>query len=167
MTKVKRIGHVFMHTHNATEAAKFFEEGLGMTATYANPHMVFLSFGLEHHDIGLWQSPKGKELHNSEAIHHIALEIEGGEKELQKLYGRLVKAGAKIDSIRDHGVSRGVYFFDPVDGNRLEIFYNVLEDTDGPAWKKGEVQEGAQKYLFDTAGGGYQEVEIEPIFEEA
>ena len=166
MPKVKRIGHVFLHTRNATEAAKFYEEALGMTATYGNPYMVFLSFGMEHHDIGLWQAPEGTELHNADAIHHVALEIEGGEKELQILYGRLIKAGAKIDSIRDHGVSRGVYFFDK-DGNRMEIFYNVLEEATGPAWEKGAKQEGAQKYLFDTAGGPYQEIEIEPILEEA
>jgi len=165
MAKIKRVGHILLHTHNAAAAAEFYQEALGMNLIYGNPHLVFLSFGLEHHDIGLWQIPEDQEMHPAGAVHHIALEIDGGEKELQKLYGRLVKAGAKIDSIRDHGVSRGVYFFDP-DGNRLEIFYNLLEESTGPSWLEGNHQKKAQEYLVEARGGPYVEIKLEPIMEE-
>ena len=165
MAKVKRVGHVLLHTRNAREAAKFYEEALGMNVIYGNPHLVFLSFGLEHHDIGLWQVSEDADYHPASAIHHIALEIDGGEEELRLLYGRLLKAGAQIDSIRDHGVSRGVYFFDR-DGNRLEIFYNVLQESDGPSWLEGYHQKTAQEFLLDEKGGPYKEIELEPIMEE-
>ena len=51
---------------------------------------------------------------------HTALEIDGGQEQLQELYEKLKRYGATVEFTADHILTRSVHFFDP-DGNRLEI----------------------------------------------
>ena len=77
------------------------------------------------------------------------MQIEGGEEELKVLYGRLLNAGARIDHTTDHGLTRSVYFFDP-DGNRLEIFCEMM------------AMEDSRSYMKET-GGTAKPLEIEAV----
>ena len=86
--------------------------------------MAFLSFGTQHHDIALFPLAQGVE-RSERGLNHIAMQIDGGEEELRKLYGRLLTEGTRIDSLIDHGETLSVYFFDP-DGNGLEIFCETM-----------------------------------------
>jgi catechol-2,3-dioxygenase len=115
---------------------KFYTEALGMEVVSYDPErkMAFLSFGSEHHNIALFQiSPAGGRPQPQQVgLNHLALEIEGGEEELRALHARLTGQGVRIDRLTDHVMTRSVYFFDP-DGNRLEIFCDLMPD-DGKQW---------------------------------
>jgi len=124
--KVKRVAHVVLFVANPEASAQWYSKVLGMTVSGRagdGPYKggIFMSFGEADHDIALFpQSPdatKGKE------FEHIGLEVDcGGDlTQLQYLYGHLVKNDVKICEILDHGVSKGIYFFDP-DGHMLEVF---------------------------------------------
>ena len=127
MARINKIGHVVLNVRDAEASVKFYTEALGMEVMTHNPErgMAFLSFGTQHHDIAVFQVPEGAE-RGQLGLNHIAMQIEGGLKELRELHQRLSEHGARIDQLVDHGVTSSVYFLDP-DGNRLEIFCEMLE----------------------------------------
>ena len=59
-------------------------------------------------------------------LYHFAWEMESFE-DVKRLYGELKEKGVRIAGIGDHGISLGVYFFDP-DGNEIEAFYELPRD---------------------------------------
>jgi catechol-2,3-dioxygenase len=150
MAKVNKVGHVVLNVRDLDASVKFYTEGLGMDLMSRNQerHKAFLSFGTQHHDIALFKAPEGAE-RGELGLNHIAMQIEGGEEELRQIYGRVVNASARIDRTTDHGLTRSVYFFDP-DGNRLEIFCEMMES-----------QEGRQ--FMRSSRGMARPLEIEPI----
>ena len=127
MARINKVAHVVLNVTDVEAATKFYAEALGMEVMSYNPerHMSFLSFGTQHHDFALFKAPEGLE-HSERGLNHVAMQIEGGVEELNQLYRRLLDCGATIDGIFEHNVSKSVYFFDP-DGNRLEIFCEVME----------------------------------------
>ena len=131
MAKINKVGHVVLSVRDPDESVKFYTEALGMELmVYKHEaQMAFLSFGSQHHDIALAKAPEDS-ARGGLGLAHIAMQIEGGEAELKELYDRLVKAGARIDHITDHGISRSVYFYDP-DGNQLEIFCEMMGPEEG------------------------------------
>lgn len=150
MPRVNKVGHVVLNVKDVDESIKFYTEALGMELMSHNTerHMAFLSFGSQHHDIAVFKAPVGAE-QGVLGLNHIAMQIEGGEEELKQLYGRLLNAGAQIDHLTDHGLSRSVYFFDP-DGNRLEIFCEMMDE------------EGGRHYMKET-GGTAKPLELEAV----
>ena len=150
MPRVNKVGHVVLNVKDVDESIKFYTEALGMELMSHNTerHMAFLSFGSQHHDIAVFKAPVGAE-QGVLGLNHIAMQIEGGEEELKQLYGRLLNAGAKIDHLTDHGLSRSVYFFDP-DGNRLEIFCETMDE------------QGGRNYMKET-GGTAKPLELEAV----
>jgi catechol 2,3-dioxygenase len=142
MAKIRRLQHAVLNVRDVEASMKFYTENLGMEVVSYNPErkMAFLSFGTEHHDIALFQYPTDAALlePNHLGLNHLALEIEGGEAQLQELYARFKAHDVKIDRTTDHVMSRSVYFFDP-DGNRLEIFCDMMP---------GE----AKQWLHDNGG---------------
>jgi len=44
----------------------------------------------------------------------------------------MIKHNVRINEILDHGVSIGIYFFDP-DGHQLEVFCQLIPPADGAA----------------------------------
>ena len=119
MARINKVAHVVLNVADVEASTKFYSEALGMEV------MSFLSFGAQHHDIALFRAPEGLE-HSERGLTHVAMQIEGGVEELNQLYQRLVDCGATIGGMFEHNVSKSVYFFDP-DGNRLEIFCEVME----------------------------------------
>jgi catechol 2,3-dioxygenase len=129
MAKIRRLQHAVLNCRDVEASMKFYTESLGMEVVSYNPErkMAFLSFGIEHHDIALFQFPTDTAMlePNHLGLNHLALEIEGGEDQLKELYVRLKAHKVRIDRLTDHVMSRSVYFFDP-DGNRLEIFCDMM-----------------------------------------
>ncbi len=59
-------------------------------------------------------------------MQHVSFEL-GSFAELQEAYRRFKENDVRIEYTVFHGVTKSVYFFDP-DGNRLEVYCNVLAE---------------------------------------
>jgi len=145
MARINKVGHVVLNVQDVEASAKFYTEALGMEVMLLRAgNAAFLSFGAQHHDIALFKAPEGAEM-GQLGLNHIALQIDGGETELRQLYGRLVQHGAKVDYTTDHGMTRSVYFFDP-DGNRLEIFCEMMDPESGRQYMREGVNLSNRSY---------------------
>lgn len=142
MAKIRRLQHAVFNCRDVEASMKFYTEALGLEVVSYDPErkMAFLSFGSEHHTVALfqWATDTRPVEPNRVGLNHLAFEIEGGEAELRELYGRLQARGVPIDRLSDHVITRSVYFFDP-DGNRLEIFCDMMADE-------------AKQWLHDNGG---------------
>lgn len=126
LPRVKRIAHIVLFVSDPEASAVWYQEVLGMTLVSRaadGPYKggVFMSFGEADHDIALFPQPedatKGKE------FEHIGLEVDcqGDLDRFMPLYNHLKQKGVQLHETLNHGVSKGVYFFDP-DGHMLEVF---------------------------------------------
>ena len=131
MARINRLQHIVLNCRDVDASVDFYTRVLGMEVVSHNRerNAAFLSFGKEHHDIALFAYRElADRLEKSHlGLNHIALEIEGGEEELREYYRQLKEHGVEIDGTMDHVMSQSIYFFDP-DGNRLEIFADMLHD---------------------------------------
>ena len=132
MARVSKVGHVVLGVRDPRASVKFYTEALGMEEInimdLGGMEMAFLSFGERDHDIALIQVPDDEPV-GSSGFSHTALEIEGGVDQLKELYQRLNDYGAKVEMTADHVLTKSFYFMDP-DGNRLELFAQVLNLSD-------------------------------------
>ena len=135
--RVKRVAHVVLYVRDPEASARWYGEVLGMKVSARVPDGpyqggVFMSFGECDHDIALFpatdDSPKGKE------FEHIGLQVACDQDidSLRRLYGWMIQKNVKIHEVLDHGVSTGVYFFDP-DGHQLEVFCQRVPFAGGAA----------------------------------
>lgn len=145
MASINKVGHVVLNVQDVEASARFYTEALGMEVVLRRgENAAFLSFGTQHHDIALFKAPAGA-AQGALGLNHIALQIAGGETELRQLYGKIVAQGAKIDFTTDHGMTRSVYFFDP-DGNRLEIFCEMMDPESGKEYMRAGVNLNNRDY---------------------
>jgi catechol-2,3-dioxygenase len=145
MAKINKVGHVVLNVKDVEASVQFYTKALGMQVMRLREgNAAFLSFGTQHHDIALFKAPEGAEM-GALGLNHIALQIDGGETELRQLYGRLIQHGAKIDHTTDHGLTHSVYFFDP-DGNRLEIFCEMMTPETGMEYMRQGVNLNNRNY---------------------
>lgn len=128
--RIKKIGHVVLHVEDPAKSAQWYVDVLGMTIVTkleGGPFQgaVFLTFGEQDHDIALF--PGGLPGKKGKEFEHIGLEVEcGGDLDVfRRLYDKIVASGAEIAFILDHGVSKGVYFYEP-DGHMLEIYCQLV-----------------------------------------
>ena len=151
MAAINRVGHVVLYVSDVGAAVDFYRDALGMeTVRYDDERgMAFMSFGAQHHDIGLFRI-RGEATRGSLGLAHVALVIDGGLKELEELHGRLVSCGAKIKSLTDHGMTKSVYFEDP-DGNRLEIYCDTMSQEEGKRFLGSRPGRGGE-FTFEKAG---------------
>ena len=131
MAKISRVAHVVLYVSDVEAAVGFYRDALGMEVVRHDSErgMAFMSFGTQHHDIGLFRV-KGEETRGNLGLGHVAMLIDGGAEELEEMHGRLVSYGAEMGSLTDHGMTKSVYFSDP-DGNRLEIYCDTMEPEEG------------------------------------
>ena len=59
-------------------------------------------------------------------LNHMAWRMESLD-DLKECYQRLKEKNVPIDHVSDHGISMGVYFYDP-DGNSTEVYYELPRD---------------------------------------
>jgi catechol 2,3-dioxygenase len=131
MAKIKEVGHVVLGVRDPQRSITFYTEALAMEVVNVieEMQMGFFSFGERDHDIAVIKVPDDQPV-GSSGLAHTALEIEGSQEQLQELYERLKRYGAKVAFTADHVLTKSVYFFDP-DGNRLEIFCEMMDPASG------------------------------------
>jgi catechol 2,3-dioxygenase len=122
--KVHSIGHVVLKVRALARSVPFYTEVLGMKEVARNDRgMAFLIFRDNHHDIALIEtgadSPDAPEA--APGLAHLALKIGSTLEELRDAKGWLESHGIEIARIRDHAVTKSIYFPDP-DGNEIEVF---------------------------------------------
>jgi len=135
--RVKRVAHVVLYVRDPDASVRWYCEVLGMKMSaqvLEGPYRggFFLSFGEYDHDIALFPATSAAE--RGKEFEHIGLEVDcdGNLDQLRRLYGSMIKHNVRINEILDHGVSIGIYFFDP-DGHQLEVFCQLIPPADGAA----------------------------------
>ena len=129
MVKPKRIGHVVLNVKDLAVSKRFYTEVLGFQVALDRPPGAFLTCGKIHHDLALFQAPEDAQpVSGGLGLNHFAVQISDID-ELKEIYQRLKSAGAKIDHLTDHGMTKSVYFQDP-DGIRIEFFFNTTETAE-------------------------------------
>jgi catechol 2,3-dioxygenase-like lactoylglutathione lyase family enzyme len=134
--RVRRIAHIVLYVCDPERSAKWYCDVLGMRISARVPEGpytggVFLSFGEHDHDLAVFPGTAqavGKE------FEHIGLEVDcdGDLDQLRRLYGKMLQHKVRINEVLDHGVSIGIYFFDP-DGHQLEVFCQLIPHANGAA----------------------------------
>ncbi len=135
--RVKRVAHIVLYVRDPEASARWYGEVLGMKVSARVPDGpykggIFMSFGEYDHDIALFptseDSPRGKE------FEHVGLQVDcdNDVDSLRRLYGWMLQKKVKIHEVLDHGISTGIYFFDP-DGHQLEVFCQRIPFADGAA----------------------------------
>ena len=150
MARIQRVGHIVLRVTDVDQAEAFYRDALGMETVRRSPGAAFMSFGTQHHDIGLF-SVNGEPTRGNAGLGHVALVVDGGMPELQELHQRLVDHGVEIASLTDHGMTKSVYFDDP-DGNRLEIYVDLMTPEEGKQFLSERVGGGNNRFTFETAG---------------
>jgi len=135
--RVKRVAHVVLYVKDPEASAAWYADVLGMKISARVPDGpykggVFLSFGEYDHDIALF--PGSPDASRGKEFEHIGLQVDCDNDldSLRRLYGRMLQKKVRINEVLDHGVSTGIYFFDP-DGHQLEVFCQRVPFAEGAA----------------------------------
>lgn len=140
MVKPKRLGHLVLRVMDITRSESFYTEVLGLHVTSrVSDSMVFMSASkYASHELALMSSgPNATRPDDQQAgLYHFAWEMES-LSDLQSIYQELKAKGISIAGIGDHGISIGVYFFDP-DGNEIEVFYELPKEQ----WPTNNIFQG-------------------------
>jgi catechol 2,3-dioxygenase len=139
MSVPKEIGHVVLNVTDVERSTKFYRDVVGFQVARYRPDGTgaFLTCGVVHHNLALFKAPEGaRPMQKGQiGLNHFAFKVES-YKALQEAYQRLVQAGAVIDHIVDHGMTRSVYFLDP-DGIMMELYCNTFDtEEEGLAFMK-------------------------------
>jgi catechol-2,3-dioxygenase len=129
MPQTRSLGHIVLKVRDAQKSKEFYTRALGLEVAYEDREhgAVFLSYGVKHHDLALFQLATGEAPAASQpGLHHTAWQV-GSFAELQAAHRELGALGIAVESTIEHNVSRSIYFFDP-DGNRVEIYCDMVED---------------------------------------
>ncbi len=151
--KIRRIAHVVLYVADPEASAAWYEDVLGMkivTRVADGPYKggLFLSFGESDHDIALFRAQPGAS--RGREFEHIGLELDSSSiDDLRRVYARFRAKNVKVQEILDHGVSVGIYFFDP-DGHMLEVLHQVIDRRGGAAIAELSANEGmAEPYELE------------------
>ena len=130
MVKPRRLGHLVLRVRDLDRSERFYTDVLGLNVTTKIPGMmVFLSAsGDSSHELALMSvgaDAPGPEEHRV-GLYHFAWEMESLE-DLRRMYRELKDKGVDVAGIGDHGISIGVYLFDP-DRNEIEVFYELPKE---------------------------------------
>ena len=139
MSIPRAIGHLVLNVSDVERSAKFYTDVVGFQLARMRPDRsgAFLTCGVVHHNLALFKASADAQPARKGQIglNHFAFEVESYQA-LQSAHGRLVGAGAVIDHIVDHGMTRSVYFLDP-DGLMMELYCNTFAtEEEGLAFMK-------------------------------
>jgi catechol 2,3-dioxygenase len=130
MIRPNKVGHVVLKVNDFTQAEKFYTGVLGFDIVNRldRPRAVFLTLGVQHHDIALFEVnaeadvPKA----NRVGLHHLALQF-NDVAALKEAYEILKQKGVEVVRAVDHVTTNSIYFQDPA-GNRLELYCDIGEN---------------------------------------
>ncbi len=127
MTRIKKLGHVVLYVRDAMASADWYADILGMDIVISSPHIpaAFLSFNDRDHDLALFGIGDRRSVGGHD-FNHVSFEIDGDLDDLRAFHTRLLDRSVRITGVVDHGISYGIYFFDP-DGHQLEVFYQRIQ----------------------------------------
>jgi catechol 2,3-dioxygenase-like lactoylglutathione lyase family enzyme len=162
---IKRIGHVGILVSDFERSFRFYTEVLGCTVTNRNKRpdgseTAFLRFDDMHHDVVLSSAPAGVDVTSQgpreRLIQQIAFEVEDRDEFLKALAHLQAKGVKLINGPLIHGIegggnlggsgSRSFYFNDP-DGNRLEIYTDMMRVPNGEEFPRKEYANVLQEYV--------------------
>jgi catechol 2,3-dioxygenase len=133
---IKRVAHVVLYVTDPERSARWYHDVFGMKVSARvaeGPYKdgVFMSFGVNDHDLAFFPAPQEN---RPARFEHIGLEVDcqGDLNRLRRLYGRMLSKGVRIHEVLNHGVSIGIYFYDP-DDFLLEVFCQVVPQEGGAA----------------------------------
>jgi catechol-2,3-dioxygenase len=128
----RSLGHVVLNVRSLAVSKVFYCEALGLKEVGRNesPRMVFLSFGIKDHDIGLCESEGAAHRGDGSggALGHIAFLIGDRLEELRRFKAHLEARGVAITHIDEHIAGTSIYFSDP-DGIELEAYVQKPAET--------------------------------------
>ena len=130
MVKPKQLGHIVLRVRDIERSEQFYSDVLGLHVTNKRPgQMTFMSAVDESsHELAL--VPVGDDAPGPEdsrvGLYHFAWQMDSFD-DLKSLYADMKSKDVDIRGIGDHGISLGVYFFDP-DGNEIEAYYEMPKD---------------------------------------
>ena len=130
LVKPQRLAHLVLRVRDLDRSERFYADTLGLEVTGKVPGtMVFMSAGPDSsHELALMSvgpDAAGPD-RDRVGLYHFAWEMESFQ-DLRGMYQEIKQKGVDIGGIGDHGISLGVYFFDP-DGNEIEVFYELPRD---------------------------------------
>ncbi|HET9630356.1 MAG TPA: VOC family protein [Novosphingobium sp.] len=143
--RVEKIAHIVLFVKDPEASAQWYAEVLNMKIVARagdGPYKggVFLSFGLSDHDIALFPGEPGAS--RGKEFEHVGLMMAGSSMDdLRANYAYFRERGVEIAEILDHGVSTGIYFFDP-DGHMLEVFCQRVPQAGGASQAELNRNEG-------------------------
>jgi catechol 2,3-dioxygenase-like lactoylglutathione lyase family enzyme len=167
---ISRVGHVGIHVTDVDRSLAWYRDILGLTVTgrwtLGGGEAVFMRFDEDHHNIVLFTHPGDVAEEDRHAgfngLNHIALEVEGRDEWLKALANLREKGVEIVDGPLIHGPeggdptryiggsgSRSFYFLDP-DGNRLEIYADMMKVPNGEPFPRAEY-DGVFQQQADTA----------------
>ena len=130
MVKPKQLGHIVLRVRDIERSEQFYSDVLGLHVTNKRPgQMTFMSAVDESsHELAL--VPVGDDAPGPEdsrvGLYHFAWQMDSFD-DLKMLYADMKSKNVDVRGIGDHGISLGVYFFDP-DGNEIEAYYEMPKD---------------------------------------
>ena len=155
---ISRVGHVGIQVTNVDRSLAWYRDVLGLTVTgrwgMGDGEIAFMRFGDDHHNIVLFTHPREVTDENRNTgfngLNHIALEVESRDEWLKALAelrekGVEIVSGPLIHGPEGNGPgsfiggsgSRSFYFLDP-DGNRLEIYTDMMKVPNGEPFPRAE-----------------------------
>ena len=130
MANPKQLGHIVLRVRDIERSEQFYSDVLGLRVTNKRPgQMTFMSAVDESsHELAL--VPVGDDAPGPEdsrvGLYHFAWQMDSFD-DLKMLYADMKSKNVDVRGIGDHGISLGVYFFDP-DGNEIEAYYEMPKD---------------------------------------
>jgi catechol 2,3-dioxygenase-like lactoylglutathione lyase family enzyme len=157
---IRRVGHVGIQVTDVDRSIRWYRDVLGLTLTGRWPMgesgaMAFMRFTDDHHNIVLFTHPTPVTDENRHAgynaLQHVALEVADRDEWLKALADLRRKGVEIVQGPLIHGPeggngpgnafggsgSRSFYFLDP-DGNRLEIYTDMMKVPEGEQFPRAE-----------------------------
>jgi catechol 2,3-dioxygenase len=130
MIQATKLGHVVLNVSDAKKSKLFYMRTLGLQLAHEDSQRreVFLSFGREHHELGLFEATIASDEQGATrpVLHHTAWQLRS-DAELRAAYTQLRQMGVQIEATATHTATLSIHFFDP-DGNRVELYCNTIEN---------------------------------------
>src|SRR5205814_3111195 len=126
MPQTRSLGHIVLKVRDAQKSKEFYTRALGLEVAYEDREhgAVFLSYGVKHHDLALFQLATGDTPAASQpGLHHTAWQV-ASFAELQAAHRELGALGIAVEATIAHHVSRSLYLHDPP-GNPEEVYCHM------------------------------------------